>query len=84
MQNKPSSPQRNPPSPSDADREEVIPIDEVGGEAISPTVPPVVTAQDDDEGGADPIDPETGRPYEETDPGTEAPPAERRGGTSEG
>jgi hypothetical protein len=68
---------------SDPAGDDAIPLDEAGEDAIPPTEPPVDTALDDDEGGADPIDPDTGLPYDETDPGTEAPPAERRGGTPE-
>jgi len=60
-----------------------IPLEEGAGEAIPPTGPPVETALDDDEGGATPIDQETGRPYAETDPGTEMPLAERQGGTKD-
>jgi len=63
--------------------DDALPLEETGEEAIPPTDPPVETALDDDEGGADPIDPDTGLPYDETDPGTVAPPADRRGGTEE-
>lgn len=58
-----------------------VPLDDTGEPAIAPTDPPVVTALDDDEGGADAIDPDTGLPYDESDPGTEAPLATRTGGT---
>jgi hypothetical protein len=84
--------QTRPPSPTGPDRartddpagEEALPLEELeetGEPAIPPTDPPVETALDDDEGGADAIDPDTGRPYEDRDPGTAGPPAERRGGT---
>ncbi|HHX89761.1 MAG TPA: hypothetical protein GX700_08325 [Paracoccus sp.] len=59
------------------------PLDNTGGPAIVPTDPPVVTALDDDEGGADAIDPDTGLPYDDTDAGTETPLAGRTGGTPE-
>lgn len=80
-----------PPSPPRARRartidpagEEALPLEETGEDAIPPTEPPVETALDDDEGGADAIDPDTGRPYEDHDPGTAGPPAERLGGTPE-
>ena len=75
-----SEPDRDGPDPV---ADEALPLEETGDEAIPPTDPPVETALDDDEGGADPIDPETGLPYDETDPGTEGPHAERRGGTPE-
>lgn len=77
----PASP--TPPKGRDPVTEEALPLDEAADPAIPPTEPPVETALDDDEGGADPIDPETGRPYSETDPGTNAPLAERRGGAPE-
>ncbi|MDX5403221.1 MAG: hypothetical protein LPK02_13495 [Rhodobacterales bacterium] len=64
--------------------EEAKPLDEVEGQAILPTDPPVVTALDDDEGGADAIDPDTGRPYENKDPGAATPAAGRKGGNDEG
>jgi len=74
----PATPERPDPALDDA-----LPIDQVTGEAIPSPVPPVETALDDDEGGAEPVDPETGRPYDETDPGTATLPSDRRGGTSE-
>jgi hypothetical protein len=58
-------------------------LEEAGEPAIPPTDPPVETALDDDEGGADPMDPDTGRPYDERDPGTAGPPAGPLGGTPE-
>jgi hypothetical protein len=64
----------------------VLPLEELsetGEPAIAPTDPPVITALDDDEGGADAIDPDTGLPYEDRDPGTAAPPAGPLGGTPE-
>ncbi len=64
--------------------EEARPIDEVEGEAIQPTDPLVVTALDDDEGGADSIDPDTGRPYDNKDAGAALPLVGRDGGTEEG
>lgn len=63
--------------------DEALPLDEIGDAVIAPTEPPVVTARDDDEDGADLIDPETGLPYEETHPGTEGPLVDRTDGTSE-
>lgn len=63
--------------------QEAKPIDEVEGQAIQPTDPPVVTALDDDEGGADAIDPDTGRPYDNEDPGAAVPPAGRTGGNDD-
>ena len=75
----PSTPRRD--RPTDPVETDAVPLEETGAPALPPTDPPVETALDDDEGGADPIDPDTGLPYDETDPGTEAPTAERRGGT---
>lgn len=63
--------------------DDALPIDEVDGTAIQPTDPDVVTELDDDEGGADAIDPDTGRPYENSDPGTKTPAATRIGGTEQ-
>lgn len=60
--------------------DDAIPLDEAGQEANPPTDPPVETALDDDEGGADPVDPDTGRPYSDKDPGAAGPRAERHGG----
>jgi hypothetical protein len=79
---------RPPSSPNraridDPAGEEALPLEETGEPAIPPTDPPVETALDDDEGGADPIDPDTGLPYDDRDPGTAGPVAERRGGTPE-
>ena len=65
----------------DVVRDGARPMDDTGGPAIMPTDPPVVTALDDDEGGADAIDPDTGLPYNETDAGTETPLAGSTGGT---
>jgi hypothetical protein len=50
------------PGPAPDPEDEGRPIDDVKGQAIQPTDPAVPTALDDDEGGADPIDPDTGRP----------------------
>lgn len=63
--------------------DDAIPLDEIDGDAIQPTDPEIVTALDDDEGGADAIDPETGRPYDNTDPGVNRPTATRKGSMEE-
>lgn len=68
---------------SDPAQDDALPLDEAGEEAVPPTVPPLETAIDDDEGGADPVDPETGTLYDEKDPGTAAPLADREGGPRE-
>ncbi|MFU8863225.1 MAG: hypothetical protein ACNA7O_04865 [Rhodobacterales bacterium] len=65
------------PTPDPVD--EALPIDEIDSDALQPTDPEVVTALDDDEGGADANDPETGRPYKNNDPGADAPAATRIG-----
>lgn len=68
------------PGPAPDPEDEGRPIDDVKGQAIQPTDPAVPTALDDDEGGADPIDPDTGRPYDNIDAGTDIPKAGRKGG----
>lgn len=73
---KTAAPQSGPrPDPLDV----ALPIDDVTGKAIPPTDPPVETALDDDEGGADAIDPESGLPYRNRDGGVKVPPADRTG-----
>jgi hypothetical protein len=78
-----SSPKTPPldrqPDPTD----DAVRIDDIVEEAEPHTNPEVETALDDDEGGADPMDPETGEPYHEEDAGVDAPPANRRGGTGD-
>lgn len=83
MQSSPSSRKRPEREGTDPVTDAAVPLDDAGEEAIPPTDPPVETALDDDEGGADPIDPDTGRPYEDKDPGTAGPRAERFGGAPE-
>lgn len=68
---------RSGPHPDPLD--DAVPIDEVTGAAIQPTDPLVETALDDDEGGADPVDPDNGRPYRNKDAGVRAPFADRTG-----
>lgn len=67
------------PDPTD----DALPLDAVVDDAAPDTAPAVPTARDDDEGGADPVDPDTGAPYPEEDAGVDAPPATRTGGTSD-
>lgn len=79
-------PDKSNPAPSPVDSRpdptnDALPIDDIGRDAVPDTTPDVETAVDDDEGGADPIDPDTGQPYDDTDAGTDLRPATRRGGT---
>lgn len=64
--------------------EDAVPLDQIRDTAVTPTEPRVETALDDDEGGADAVDPDTGRPYANRDAGVATPPAGRKGGTGEG
>lgn len=60
-----------------------IPRDQINEISDIPNDPPLETEIDDDEGGADAIDPDTGLPYDEADPGEVTLPADRLGGTSD-
>jgi hypothetical protein len=63
--------------------DEAVPLDEIASDALPRTEPEIVTAEDDDEGGADPLNPRTGKIYENKDPGVAIPAADRKGGTSQ-
>ena len=54
-------------------------LDEDASDAPLPGSEELQTALDDDEGGADPIDPDTGVPYDDSDAGEAGLPAGRRG-----
>lgn len=61
--------------------DDAVPIDKIRRKVNPPTEPNAQTARDDDEGGADAVDPDTGKPYRNRDPGVDAPAAGRKGGS---
>ena len=69
--------------PQDADLEKPRPLDESVEDGRFPADPTPDTGPTDEEGGADPIDPDTGLPYDDNDPGEDAPRANQQGGTSD-
>lgn len=77
------NPQSDRPKPHDPLVDDALPLDDVGEDPVPRTVPPVTTERDDDEGGATPLDPDTGLPYDDSDPGTATVPADRTGGASD-
>ena len=65
MQSLPFSGKRSKREDTGPVKDASVPLDQAGEEAVPPTEPLVETALDDDEGGADPIDPDTGRSYDD-------------------
>ncbi|WP_322889691.1 MULTISPECIES: hypothetical protein [unclassified Yoonia] len=81
-------PDKSSPTPPPQDRQidpvdDAVPMDEIIQEVAPQTSPDVETALDDDEGGADAIDPDTGVPYHDEDAGADAPHTTRQGGTKD-
>jgi hypothetical protein len=72
---------KTPPDPRKPDPvETALPLDDVADTAVEPASPALETSLDDDEGGAEAVDPETGLPYDNADAGTRGPLAHREGG----
>jgi hypothetical protein len=75
---------RNPARTRPSDPvDDAVPIDDISRRVNPPTDPTLVTALDDDEGGADAVDPDTGKPYRNRDAGVDVPAADRTGGSDE-